>query len=317
MDMSDLSVSDVERMKAGRDIEGLIRALKEQDQDVRCRAAKALGETQDTGAVQPLTQALDDRLYIVREQAAEALANIGGPALGSLIQALKHECRGVRDRAARALGELGDGRGVEPLVEALKDKDGWAHFMLTVLDSLERLGAAAMAPLVGALRDEDSTVRWNAAAVLERQGWEPQNDAEKLDYLVATKKWTELVALGEPGLKPVIQALNDESHFVRCEAVDALGKTGDARVAEPLIRALKDRDWRVRLRVVNAIGKMQMVEPLIRALKDEDGSVRGNAARILGSIGDRRALEPLTQARDDREEYVVDRVQEALEKLRG
>ena len=40
-----------------------------------------------------------------------------------LIAALKDENPGVRTEAAKALGEIGDARAVQPLIEALKAED--------------------------------------------------------------------------------------------------------------------------------------------------------------------------------------------------
>lgn len=41
------------------------------------------------------------------------------------------------------------------------------------------------------------------------------------------------------------------------------------------------------------------VEPLLAALKVENWEIRGNAAWILGMIGDRRSVEPLIEVLDD------------------
>jgi HEAT repeat protein len=305
-------------MGDARAVHPLAQALKDQDKDVRSCAAKALGEIGNERAVEPLTQALGDRLYAVREEAVRALANIGEPALDSLIGALKHEDRGTRRAAAEALGELGGQRAAEALAEALK-YTGWEHYIVAVLDALEKLGDAAIKPLIQALKDAHA--RGNAAWVLTKLGWEPRNDAEKVDYLVATEKWAELMTYGEVGLEAVLQALHHSSHFVRCNVVDALADWASSEmrdaVVEALIQALEDEDWRVRHGAVNALGKIRLVEPLIQALNDEDHSVRCSAARLLGEIGDKRAIEPLNRALHDKSEFVREQAGEALLKLRG
>ena len=48
---------------------------------------------------------------------------IGEPAVEPLIEALKDKDQDVRWEAALALGNIGDERAVEPLIEALKDED--------------------------------------------------------------------------------------------------------------------------------------------------------------------------------------------------
>lgn len=53
------SISDVEKMKAKRDVSGLIKALSyKKDAAVRVRAASSLGEIGDARAVDALTVAL-------------------------------------------------------------------------------------------------------------------------------------------------------------------------------------------------------------------------------------------------------------------
>ncbi|MDH5703799.1 MAG: HEAT repeat domain-containing protein, partial [Aigarchaeota archaeon] len=86
----------------------------------------ALGEMGDKRAVEPLVQALKDEgelSWHVRERAARALGKIGEPAEEPLIRALKNESRDVRLTTAWALGYIGDEEAVKPLVHAQKDED--------------------------------------------------------------------------------------------------------------------------------------------------------------------------------------------------
>lgn len=48
--------------------------------------------------------------------------------------------------------------------------------------------------------------------------------------------------------------------------------------------------------LIDLIEEARAVEPLIQALKDKSSFVRRNAAEALGDIGDKRAVEPLTEA---------------------
>jgi len=63
---------------------------------------------------------------------------------------------GAKSSAAFALGEIGDVRAVEPLVQVLKD---WNRMN-----------------------------RWFAAQALEKLGWKPRNEGEKASYFIA-KQW--------------------------------------------------------------------------------------------------------------------------------
>ena len=72
-----MEISDVEKMKANKDVEGLIEALKDKYSYVRSDAAEALGGIKDARAVEPLIEALKDENGHVRKLAANALGNIG------------------------------------------------------------------------------------------------------------------------------------------------------------------------------------------------------------------------------------------------
>lgn len=62
------------------------------------------------------------------------------------------------------------------------------------------------------------------------------------------------------------------------------------------------QDWWCRVEVADALGEIgdrRAVEPLTEALRDERALVRFRAAHALGRIGDRRAIGPLTEAMKD------------------
>jgi len=62
--------------------------------------------------------------------------------------------------------------------------------------------------------------------------------------------------------------------------------------------------------------KRKDVSGLIRALKNKDSYVRMRAVIALGKIGDKRAVEPLTQALNDINEFVREAAKEALDKIK-
>jgi hypothetical protein len=104
-------------------VEPLIQALRDENKDVRWRAAWTLKGIGDARAVGPLIQALNDEYKNVRMEAVAALGEIGDArAVEPLIQALKDEDSGVQWGAAEALGKIGDARAIEPLTQVLNDK---------------------------------------------------------------------------------------------------------------------------------------------------------------------------------------------------
>jgi HEAT repeat protein len=266
-------------------VEPLIQALKDGNSDVRMRAIGALGMIGDVRAVEPLIQALKDEYWNVNKEAEKTLGTIGEPAIESLIQALKDESWAVRKRAAGALGRIQNERVVAPLIQAMKD-ESWA-------------------------------VRKRATEALEKRGWKPEDDSERVHYLIAKQKWDELVILGVSALEPLIQALQDENSKVRKSTAEALGKIGDVRAVAPLIQALDDERWEVRWGASGALGEIgdkSALAPLIHALKDEDIKVRKSVAEALGNMGE-PAVEPLIQTLEDKDSEVRKKAVKALGKL--
>jgi len=80
---------NVEEMERERNIDGLTNALKHRNNNVRRKAADALGRIGDAKAVEPLIQTLKDSDINVVWEAMTALAKVGEPALDPLTQLLK------------------------------------------------------------------------------------------------------------------------------------------------------------------------------------------------------------------------------------
>jgi len=102
-------------------VEELIALLDDSDRQVRREAARALGEIGDPRAVAPLIERLRDPTADIIEEAAEALGRIPtGRSLESLAQMLGDERPSVRKSAVVALAELGDARAREPMERMLE-----------------------------------------------------------------------------------------------------------------------------------------------------------------------------------------------------
>ncbi|MEI7687571.1 MAG: HEAT repeat domain-containing protein [Planctomycetota bacterium] len=78
--------------------------------------------------------------------------------------------------------------------------------------------------------------------------------------------------------------------------IDRLGSIGDARAIEPLIPLLQSTADSVQRAAIDALGALRAVPAvpaLVALLKNEDLLVAWLAARALGQIADRSAIEPL------------------------
>ena len=136
-----------------------------------------------------------------RERAAEALGEIGDPAaVGPLIDALTDPSETIQYLAAKSLGDLNDPRAADPLIAKLKSADKWV-----------RRAAVTALGLMGVKKAVD----------------------------------------------PIIPLLGDPKHDVRAFAAWSLGQLGDPRAIGPLRELLADTHEDVRKEALAAIEKLE------------------------------------------------------------
>jgi len=130
-------------------------------------------EELDLSNVELALQSLKNSDGYVRWKAAEALGKMGdeigfdGSLTLPLIEALDDKAAGVREFAAKALGEIGDSQAMEPLIDTLEDKSNFVR--LEAVKALEGIAdERAISPLVKSLKD--SELRQNAANALAEIG---------------------------------------------------------------------------------------------------------------------------------------------------
>lgn len=94
-----------------------------------------------------------------------------------------------------------------------------------------------------------------------------------------------------------VHLLSDVHRNVRTAAIGLLAALGNPNALDALIKTLEhDRDAQARSAAALAIGTLhdrRSLQPLIETLDDKDERVRVAAAGALGALGDRTALEPL------------------------
>ncbi|MCK4734678.1 MAG: HEAT repeat domain-containing protein [Methanophagales archaeon] len=290
-------INKIERIGNEKAVKTLINFLNDDYTDIQEKVISSLVKIGEP-AVEPLIQALEDENRDIRWSAAEALEKIGEPAIKPLINSLNDDETDIRETSAEILGRIGDNRAVDPLIHALGDENSGVR--RKVAEALGSIGdKEAIEPLIHASKDEKIDVRREAMIALDNMGWRPPSVFEQVDYLITTKKWNEIINIGEPAVESLIQILEDKSSDVnyRVGAVAALGRIGDVRAVEPLIQALEDEDSYVRYKAVEVLGNLRdkrLVETFIQALKDENIPVRKKAAEALIRIGE-PAIEPLAK----------------------
>ncbi|MBD2456858.1 HEAT repeat domain-containing protein [Nostoc sp. FACHB-87] len=160
--------------------------------------------------------------------------------------------------AAQKLGELGDIRAVEPLLQVLNHPS--SKVRTNAIKSLVKLGdSRAVEPLIQCLQDSDFFVRADAAWALAEFG-----DTQAIE--------------------PLIEVLSYQNHSTACRAIaSALGKFGDVRAIEPLSAVFRSNGSflidvssfpHVKLAVVHAlrlIDDSRTTDILVEFLRDREG----------------------------------------------
>jgi HEAT repeat protein len=253
--------------------------------ELQLRAIKALGGLEDHRAVHLLKEVVAESLPDVQEAATAALSQIGCAAWG-------------RCCALRVIAEVGDATLVPKILPSLKDDSDNVRF--EAVRALAKLGGAAalkdLLPLVR--KDPADFIRAEIVRVIKRVG---------------TGR-PEILEIGLKGLK-------DPSRDVRSQSVRLVGGFLDKNTIGPLLAVMSDPHWSVResaeIALVN-FGK-DMVDPLIQSLESKIWTTRFRAARLLGEIGEARAIPALEKALTRRREQksVKENVEAALRKLRS
>ena len=290
-------------------VDPLIEALNDNHAAVRKEAVLILGKIKDPRAVAPLIGALKDKDYDVEHRAADALANIGDPAVGPLIAGFKDADIGagfgaasINSAAPLILGRIG-APAVEPLIDALKGPNSTVRKYAAVALGFTK-DARAVEPLIDALGDKVADVWMAATAALGQIGAPAVASLitalhKKTSYAYAATDYEESEALGRigaPAVDSLINAMKDTDSVVRKDAAHALGITADHRAVITLIAALKDENSRVRENAAEALGNIKdprSAEALIDALKDKTSGIQLLSAKALVEVKDPRETEAL------------------------
>jgi HEAT repeat protein len=321
----------------------LIKALDDKQRIVRESAVNIL----DRLGWKPAKDEKGVKYYIVKAN-LEEYVDISTPAVGhdtkaqgddgknllkrvvdTLIIMLDHKLRSVRQKAAAVLDKLG--------WKPAKDETGLKYHIVKA--NLEKYIDIGTPPIgrdiktqgndgkdilqktiessIKILDEKQKSTRKKGAGILDKLGWQPTMDETGAKYYIAIGNIGKCTEIGTAAVDLLIKELEDKNEGVRREAVNALGKIGDAKAVEPLVRALGDKNYGVCVDSVAALVKIgaPAVEPLIKALAEDGKEIHKRAIEALGKIGDTRAVEPLIQALEDENIGVRKSAVETLKKL--
>jgi len=255
---------------------GEARKLVNQLKDVSKRE-RATGELLRLGAegVPALIEALQTEDQNLLPLYQGILTRIGIAATPALTHSLRNDHPLIRARVAEVLAQTKDPKAVPALLQALH-----GEFYTVRARAARALGAIraqeAVQPLIEALKDDELEVRIESVKALGQF-----NSPDIFDNMA------DLL-------------LEDVEIEARQAAARALGETKHPQAIQYLMIALRDPFWwyereqaaEVLLDAIAGMGGM-VVDVLLEALNDSEMTVRRFAAKLLGRIGDTRAIQPL------------------------
>ncbi len=233
--------------------------------------------SQDQQLIKQMVECLGDTRGLVRLDYAEALGQVGQPAVEPLIDALLHHPNVVVRRAAgKTLTLIEDPEAVPHLIHALlHDEDTVVQG--SAIGALARTGEAAVAPLLEVLASPDSTESHKGHAA-----------------------WA-LAFIGVKAKEQLYAAYDSNSPEVRAAVVGAIAKVveenrDDTQALNLLVESLQDTSANVRSEAAAVLGNLKYqpaIPRLTNLLNHDEGETRKSAALSLMKIGDRNSLEPL------------------------
>ncbi len=165
--------------------------------------------------------------------------------------------------------------------------------------AMPRLGAAAVEPLIAALKDSNPSIRAKAATILaaihDPRAIGPLVDA-LADAQVSNSARSALEKFGLEAAPPLIKLLDSPNPHVRGNAAYVLGRVKAIGAIEPLARLLNDEDPSARQCAVDALRQFgsAAIDQLLAVLKSDSGrpktdpDLRQRIVTTLGIIRDPR-----------------------------
>ena len=273
--------------------EGLAKALRDENGDVREAAALAIGILGGSGQTRDLVATFQDPVPAVRAAAATAVGKVGAQEDGrTLIGLLSDESLEVRNRALQALSVL---RVTEagPALRQLYEENRRREWGLRVLETLSKIGDPAQAELFLQLVQDPDPERKRLAV----EGLGRISDSSRL-----------------PAFKKDYQ--RERSDDVKLAYAFAISRMGDRAFLDSIVLSLPSRTLGTRSRgYILEMGR-PILPDLYPYLNDPDAEVRAVLCDIIGLLGDPDAIPRLEPLVGDPSASVADRANRAIERLR-
>ncbi len=263
--------------------------------------------TYDARAIEPLIAALDDEDPEVRSEALDALSRyyVDEKIVPKVLAMLDHDPSAhVRSTAAWALGQMGEPRGILPLILRLNDLNKEMRFRAADMlgEIAAKIGAAAVIAHLEASSNADTALSQKvlkALAPLSKRTLKPEAIHSRVSK--AMQKISQ-----EGSLDRLLPALESADEETRVDLMQQIQPIADESAIALLAKQLQEKNPRVRrlaAEILSGIGGPNVVDALLIGLKDQDYSVRSTAAEGLGNTQSELAVLPLSNVllRDENE----------------
>jgi len=295
------------RVRKRRALETVFEFLEDPDDQIRYEVIGMIGEQgeeEDSMLLLPLIEKEERRNLLA---VIGALGKIGtADSIPYLLPLMDQSHAGIKVAVIKTLGRFDDVRCIEPLVDALRDKNLMIRqITIEILGKLGKSDSVKMGKLlVSMMKDRDVNIRRSVVEVIKLIGEKEELWRKLIRYLRDEDWWvreriTEILAElgGEKILEPIVALLDDTSEIVRRYAIEVLVKLGDKRAVEPLSKCVYDSDWWVRERAVEAMAEIgdPRAIPVLNQLLLEEDDLLWTTIIALQKFRDRSSFVPLLQ----------------------
>ncbi len=242
--------------KEGFDI--LLSGLFDRDPDVAAEAATVL-ERRDLVPDTPKERA---QYLFVRKKWNE-LVHIGKVGTPILLRTLKDGDQPTRRAVIKALGKSSNPEMLLILHRYLGDPD--PLIVGDVVAAIAEIGGPdAESTLEKCLNARYPLIRMEASWGLQRMGWKPKNDQQRVMSLLAREDWAGLAAMGKNAIPALINALRETHSAVRAGATETLRNIGPVAI-QALRQVAASSDPSLAKVARNALAEIEKKNQQLRA----------------------------------------------------
>jgi len=162
-----------------------------------------------------------------------------------------------------------------------------------IFDIIRSFGSDAISPLVAHLQNDQKSVWWAAAQVLEGFNWKPPITEEGAKFFITTGRIMQCDQIGRPAVKILVRQMDDGIDLDRVAYV--LGEIRDKQSVEVLISWL-DNCKSTKASSIDLFRSLTTIQGShldsgVRPRWDLSRFTKVRIIEALGKIGDERALE--------------------------